>query len=215
MALTFYYASGSPYAWRVWLALEHKRLTYERKTLSFSAGDLKSPEYLALNPRGRVPTLSDDAFVLWESAAIVEYLDQAWPDSGDPLFPRDPRGAALVRRMVLEVDNYFQPPMERLVEQVLETPQGERRPAVVAAASNALLDELERWGGVIHDGGFLAGPVSAADFALYPQLALVLRMEKRHSPVAVSGAIGPAIRRWQARVEALPYFAGTYPPHWR
>ena len=40
MALTFYYGSGSPYGWRVWLALEHKQITYELKTMSFSAGDL-------------------------------------------------------------------------------------------------------------------------------------------------------------------------------
>src|SRR5262245_45691355 len=51
MALTFYYASGSPYAWRVWLALEHKRIGYELKTLSFSAGDLRKPEFSAINPR--------------------------------------------------------------------------------------------------------------------------------------------------------------------
>ena len=38
--ITFYYGSGSPYAWRVWLALEHKQLAYELKTISFSAGDL-------------------------------------------------------------------------------------------------------------------------------------------------------------------------------
>ena len=38
MALTFYYASGSPFAWRVWLALEHKQLAYEHKVMSFSAG---------------------------------------------------------------------------------------------------------------------------------------------------------------------------------
>jgi len=42
--LTFYYGSGSPYAWRVWLALEHKAIAYELKMISFSAGDLKKPE---------------------------------------------------------------------------------------------------------------------------------------------------------------------------
>jgi len=51
MPLTFYYGSGSPYSWRVWFALEHKRIPYELKVLSFSAGDLKKPEYAAINPR--------------------------------------------------------------------------------------------------------------------------------------------------------------------
>ena len=41
MPLTFYYASGSPYAWRVWLALEHKRIAYGFRLMSFFDGDLK------------------------------------------------------------------------------------------------------------------------------------------------------------------------------
>jgi hypothetical protein len=56
--LTFYYGSGSPYAWRVWLALEIKGFAYEMKTLSFDAGEHKQPGFLALNPRGRVPVPS-------------------------------------------------------------------------------------------------------------------------------------------------------------
>ena len=49
MALTLYYGSGSPYAWRVQLALECKAIAYERKVLSFSAGDTRKPEFIALN----------------------------------------------------------------------------------------------------------------------------------------------------------------------
>ena len=45
--LDFYYGSGSPYAWRVWLALEHKQVPHALKLMAFSAGDLKTPEYLA------------------------------------------------------------------------------------------------------------------------------------------------------------------------
>jgi len=48
MAITFYYGSGSPYAWRVHLALEHKALPYDRKILSFAAGDTRKPEFVAL-----------------------------------------------------------------------------------------------------------------------------------------------------------------------
>src|SRR4029079_9791036 len=44
MAIVLYYGSGSPFAWRVQLALEHKSLPYERKVLSFSAGDTRKPE---------------------------------------------------------------------------------------------------------------------------------------------------------------------------
>ena len=57
MALTFYYGSGSPYAWKVWLALEHKGIPYEFKLLSFDAGDTKKPEFLQVNPRAQVPAI--------------------------------------------------------------------------------------------------------------------------------------------------------------
>ena len=99
MAVRFYYASGSPYAWRVWLALERKGIPYHQKTLSFSDGDLKTQEYGALNPRRRVPVLVDDDFVLAESAAIVEYIEDRWPN-GPSLFAREPRKRAIQRRMV-------------------------------------------------------------------------------------------------------------------
>lgn len=102
MPLTFYCGSGSPYTWRVWLALEHKRIPYELKQMSFSEGDQKKPGYLAINPRGRVPAIVDDGFALYESAAILEYLDEKYP--GEPrLFPGDAgqraRGAWCARRI--------------------------------------------------------------------------------------------------------------------
>ena len=62
MSLTFYYGSGSPFAWKVWLALEHKAVPYEFRLLSFDRGDTKAPEFLSVNPRGRVPTIVDEGF---------------------------------------------------------------------------------------------------------------------------------------------------------
>ena len=85
MPLILYYGSGSPFAWRAQLALEHKALEYELKILSFSAGDTRKPEFVALNPRHQVPVLVDGDFILYESNAIVEYIDEAYPGRGAPL----------------------------------------------------------------------------------------------------------------------------------
>src|SRR5258708_37671645 len=93
MALAFYYASGSPYAWRVWLALEHKGIPYERKTLSFDAGGLKTSEFAALNPRRKAPVIGVEGFALYESGPIVEYLVTKRP-SETLLFSGDPRQRA-------------------------------------------------------------------------------------------------------------------------
>ena len=100
MATVLYYGSGSPYAWRAWLALEQKGVPHELKTMSFAAGDLKTAEFSALNRRRRVPVLVDDGFVLYESAAIVEYIEERWPE-GPPLFAADVRERAATGRLEL------------------------------------------------------------------------------------------------------------------
>jgi glutathione S-transferase len=57
MSLMLYAGSGSPFAWRVQFALEHKALAHELRMLSFSARDTRKPEFIALNPRHQVPVL--------------------------------------------------------------------------------------------------------------------------------------------------------------
>jgi glutathione S-transferase len=178
MAFTLHYASGSPYAWRVWLALEHKRVPYELKLLSFDKGDLATPAFRALNPRGRVPVLEDEGFALYESAAIVEYIEDKHP--GEPrLFASDIRERALQRRLVREADQYFADALERLVTAVLFTKPEERSPERIARTCEDLRKELAFWETAL-TGDWLAGPLSAADFTLYPELALVLRMASRN-----------------------------------
>jgi len=213
VALTFYYASGSPYAWRVWLALEHKRTPYELRTVSFDAGDLKAPTYSALNPRQRVPVVVDDGFALYESAAIVEYIEDKWPEE-PKLFSADIRPRAIERRMVREADQYFAEPMERLVEAVLFTPPERRVRDHIDSACAALGRELAFWESRI-EGKFLAGSLSAADFTLYPQIALVLRIGARNPETAPNNLIGANVDAWMKRMEALPVVQATWPPHWR
>ena len=57
MTIRFYYGSGSPFSWKVWLALEHKQLSYNFNVLSLQQGEQKTPEYLAINPRSADFTL--------------------------------------------------------------------------------------------------------------------------------------------------------------
>lgn len=212
--ITFYYGSGSPYGWRVWLALEHKRIPYDLKIMSFSSGDLTRPEYLAINPRHKVPAITDEGFALYESAAIVEYLDEAYP-TGPSLFPGSIQRRAVVRRMVQETDQYYAIAMERIVDQVLFTPQDKWDLDEIAAARARLAEELQRWESFA-TGSYLAGEsVSAADFALYPLLALTRRMEKKKPDLDVAGMAGPKVSAWMQRIEALPYFQKTWPPHWK
>lgn len=213
MSLTFYYGSGSPYAWRVWLGLEHKRIPYTLKTMSFSAGDLKTPAYTAVNPRQRVPAIVDEGFALYESVAILEYLDERFADE-PRLFPGGVWQRALVRRKVQEADQYYAVAMERIVDQVLFTPQAQWDEAAIVSARSVLGDELARWESQV-EGDFLAGDApTAADFTLYPLIALTQRMQRRKPELDVEAMVGPTLRGWMDHVEALPCVGATWPPHW-
>ena len=212
MALTFYYASGSPYAWRVWLALEYKGIPYKLKTMSFDAGDLKKPKFTALNPRQRVPVIVDRGFALYESAAIVEYLEDRWPRAPH-LFSTDVRDRALQRRMIREADQYFAEGLERLVEAVLFTPQERWSEERIVAAYAAIRKELVAWERTTA-GDYLAGALSAVDFTLYPEVELALRICKRKPGLAADELVGPGMSAWMKRMQALPCTQKTWPPHW-
>jgi glutathione S-transferase len=212
MAITFYYASGSPYAWRVWLALEHKGISYELRRLSFDKGDLKTPEFRALNPRGRVPVIVDDGFALYESAAIIEYLEDKQP--GEPrLFSADLHERATQRRMIREADQYFAEPLERLVAAVLFTGPEQRSQQLISDICTDIRNELANWETKI-SGDYLAGTLSAADFTLFPEIALVLRIARRNPGLIPRDLMGKKTATWMHRMEALPLSRKTWPPHW-
>jgi glutathione S-transferase len=212
MALTLYYMSGSPYAWRVWLALEHKGMSYELKSLSFDAGDFKKTEFAALTPRRRVPVIVDDGFALYESAAIVEYLEDKQPRE-PRLFSTDLHQRALQRRMIREADQYFAAGLERLVGAVLFTPKERWSKPEIDGAAADMKKELAIWEeGITSD--YLAGSLSAVDFTLYPEVALVERIGKRN-PGLLPPLYGPKMDAWMRRMEALPVVQKTWPPHWK
>lgn len=215
MAIQFYAGSGSPYVWRVWLALEHKALPYELRMLSFTGGDLAKPEYAALNPRRKVPTIVDNGYALYESAAIVEYLEDAYRSSGGALFPADVKARAIARRHIREIDEYVAQRMEVLVTEVLFKPQAEWNQDVIAKGRDKLVSELGRWDQAL-TGDYFTGGVGAVDFALYPLVALTLRMEDKKKPdLGIRAALGSKLKAWMKRIEALPFFDKTYPPHWK
>lgn len=213
--ITLYGASGSPYVWRVWFALEHKQAPYDMKMLSFSAGDLKTPSFVALNPRRKVPVVVDGDIVVYESAAIVEYLEDRFPSPAAPLFPTAIGERAIARRLIREVDEYLARALESMLEEVLFKPAEQWDPAAIDRVRSNFVGELARFEGYAPREGFFNGAPGVADHALYPLIALALRLERRKSDLAIRPAIGAGLAAWMRRVEALPYFAKTFPPHWK
>ncbi len=97
MKLYTYYRSQASF--RVRIALNLKRLARENSYLHLEKGDQFAAEYRALNPQMMVPTLIDGAAELFQSLAILEYLDERYPEP--PLLPADPEARAWVRGLAL------------------------------------------------------------------------------------------------------------------
>lgn len=92
--IKLYHHPDSTYARRVVMALIEKGIPHELVLVDMAAREHRSAAYRALNPQGRVPTLVEDDFVLYESTAILEYLEACFP--APALVPADARGRALV-----------------------------------------------------------------------------------------------------------------------
>ncbi|MBL8709890.1 MAG: glutathione S-transferase family protein, partial [Rhodospirillaceae bacterium] len=192
---------------------EHKGVPFEAKRLSFDNDDTKTPAFLAINPRGRVPAILDDGFPLWESAAIIEYLEERFPER--PLLPKDIHARATVRRMVNEADNYLATISGELVEQAVYLTAAERDPAKSAASRKQMMDELMRLEGCFN-GDYLHGTLGLADYAAYPYVRMAQRADERAPGLGIARAdMPPKVRAWMERIEALPYYARTIPPHWK
>lgn len=210
MSLVFYYGSGSPPAWRVWLALEHKRIPYEAVRLSFDNQENRTPGFLKLNPRGKVPVIVHDGWALAESGAILEYLEEVWPEI--PLLPGRPTQRAEARQKAREAELYLGEAVGRLSQ--LAFGSAEPDAAKLKAAREALAQELPRWEAML-SGDWLAGELSIADFTAYPSVRMLRRIGERKPQHGADDLIGPHLAAWMARIEALPCYAATIPPHWK
>jgi glutathione S-transferase len=219
MALEFYWGSGSPYSWRVLLALELKGVPYESHVLQFSKQEHKSPQMLRMNPRGRVPVLKDGDFVVFESLACLLYLDRKYPEA--PLFGTTPEEAGTIMRVICEYQAYAENYVTQIVSAVFLDTLDENMEEVTRAMQ-LVAGEARTIEGRLSKSDWLVGEqVSAADIVVFPSIMLLLRaMEKREAGELRSRFLPmdvayPAIAKWIKRVEALPGYDRTYPPHWR
>ena len=212
MALTLHYLSGSPFAWKVWLALEHKGTPYELRVVSRDGGDLATDQFRTLNPHRKAPVLEHDGFVLYESSAIIEYLEEVFPER--PLWPSDIRGRAIARRVMAECQSSLYPPVRRIVEAVLM--DGGARPD--EGAVTAALNEASAAAGILE--GSLTAPFfngdtpGASDYSLYPLSAIMARLEKSLASKGPSFDLSESFIDWRARMSTQSIVVATQPPHW-
>src|SRR5215831_16134828 len=166
MAIELFWASGSPFSWRVLLALELKRLPYESHLLQFSKGDLATPAFVAMNPRKRVPVLRDGDDVVYESVAILAYLDRKYPEP--PLFGRTAGEAGRIWRLCCEELAYLDEPAHAYILPLYGN-RADAEAAAVRAAVPVVQAELARLEAALGAQEWLAGDrISAADLAAFP-----------------------------------------------
>jgi glutathione S-transferase len=209
-----YWTSGSPSCWRVLLALELKHLPWRSHLLSTDLQEHKAPQMLAMNPRGRLPVLRDGDYVVFESLAVLYYLDLKYP--APPIFGHSPEEAGVIMRVINEFQAYTEEGLLRIVHE-LHAP-APRFGEALTRAMYSVAGEARTIEGRLSKGDWIVGEaVSAVDLYIYPCIHLLHRALMRPEAQELSARFlpleihYPRIARWMQRVEALPGFGNTWP----
>ena len=189
----------STYVNVVRLVLTHKGVFYEFHDLE---PDMGGARHLALHPFNRVPILEHGDFRVYETAAIIGYVDDVF--AGHKLTPSDPKQRALMNQWIGNLSAYYYPYFafhlghERIVYPALGIAPDEKVVAAALPRIRTALDVMERE--LQHGRDFLIGDLTLADFALLPVMA-TLSMTPEGADMLSSQKL---IAAWRARMEALP-----------
>ena len=230
--MTLHHGWRSSASRRVRLCLEEKGLSYESHIVDMTSMEHHSPEYLAINPLGVIPTLIHDGRPLHESGTICEYLDETYPDP--PLRPDAPYERAQMRNWIRHIDGLIhnlivfnwrhhlqkvasQWSDEELAERIKNVPSRERQEAWLRVARKpyteeerdaargklvTLLDKMEE---ALTPRGWLVGQAySIADIAAAP---FVKRIDEEIAPDQMTAPKHPRVNDWWAKLQARPAFA--------
>lgn len=195
MAITLYDAVPSSNSDRVKIALHEKGLPYNRVTLDLAKKDQKRPDFLRLNPYGKVPVLDDGGKVLFESCIINEYLEEQYPNP--PLMPEDPYLRGRGRVLVDYALNYTHEPYWALRGEMLKK-ESERTAPVMEEKRQILRDLLQYLENALGDRPYFLGEMSLTDIAVLPRF---LRME---SYGALPSPTLPRLGVWLQRMKERP-----------
>ncbi|MBW4458712.1 MAG: glutathione S-transferase family protein [Nodosilinea sp. WJT8-NPBG4] len=199
---TLYGPTISTYVRTVRMILAETNTPYDFKEVDIFSD--RDPEYLAKHPFGKVPTLEVDGEALYETSAIVEYLDTV---VGNRTFtPADPMGQARMRQIMSIVDSYlYAPAIGAITIQRLIVPSqgGQADEAAVAEATPKVKTALAAIEAIASCSPYLLGPtITLADFYLMP---VMLYLSKTPEFAAVTSEI-PQLNAWWAEVSHRPSF---------
>jgi glutathione S-transferase len=196
--MKLYNLNLSNFASKCRIAIYEKQLAVEIAPLP--GGNFKSPEYLKLNPLGKVPAFeTDNGQIIAESEVINEYLEDKFPTPA--LLPKSPEGRARVRSFTRFHDLYLDPPMRTLFGQTMAKNRDEETVNQALSDLNARLDQLNE---MLSPEGFAAGPeFTLADCALAPTMVFIIAMLGTYNAKPPFEG-RPRLAGWWERVQQRP-----------
>jgi glutathione S-transferase len=166
---TVYGVPGSPYLRSALLGFEEKGVAYRLRPMGF--GETKTQEHLTRNPFGRIPVVDHGDFRLYETQAILRYLDDLYP--APPLCPKNPRAKARMNQLAGISDWYFFPKVSATIAfQRFAVPMmgGTPDEAVIAAAKPDAVNCVQAIEGLMGDVYLTGEEISIADLMLIPHV---------------------------------------------
>lgn len=230
-AVRLYHFWSSVCSVRCRMALEEKGVTWESKYIDLFKFDQLTPEYLAINPDGVVPTLVHNGAVIRESVIINEYIDAAFP--GPRLIPSDPLAAARMRLLIracetalapvalLTYVQYILPKLRNRWSDEELRAQAEKRPTKflrdlhsrgirgeitaneLTVARDNVVELLDDLETRLEPGPWIVGEYSLADVAIAPYM---FRLSALGQDQFWSARQRPRVHAWYRELSARPAF---------
>ena len=203
-----YGPAGSTYVWSARLALAEKGVAHELVEVGF--GPHREEPHLSRHPFAKVPAFEHDGFMLYETQAILRYIDEGFMTS--PLQPTDLHQFARMNQIIGIVDAYAHPSIamgilvNRMLAPRLGLPVNEAAVAAALPRARLCLSEVAR---LMGDEPYLAGDrISLADLMVAPLFYYFSRLPEGEAPFADN----PTLKPWLRRMEERQSFQVTKPP---
>lgn len=192
--IEIYYAVPSIFARKVLAVLDEKNLDYSIKNIAW--GDHKKEDYLKLNPNGEIPVMTDDGETIYESTAMVEYLNDEYPEPS--LMPEVSADRARVRMIIAYCDLHF---YKAIVKCVLKKKANEEITEDLIAGVTEGVKRIEKYLG---SQEYIAGKFSLADCTVMAAFASIEGLG-----LTDKVGIAPKLRQYWDRLKRRPGYKGA------
>jgi glutathione S-transferase len=200
--MKIYGGFASPYVARTVMAARAKGIDVP---IMFPDGGIKTPDFLKMNPMGKMPTLDDQGFAVAESGVILEYLEDA--GGGKPLLPKDARGRANARLIARITDIYLMAQTSGMFRNLNPAQRNQADVDAAITGTKNALRYLEHY--VDANGPYLCGKeLTIADCTLLPSLLMCVKYIYPRFGWTDAPAATPKLARWFASMQASAEWSG-------